>query len=153
MVVQKLLQLLFVCFLQIYFAQILKFNFKVSSPTDSYDSRNQIYKRNYIDDDVSVKLDLTEDELDLIKRKFDNINFKHFPAKLKCDSSIDVLPILNFRIQLEEDSITYECIKSNCVKIDQKQSDDFNAIWEVIFSILKNKSIIRNLKNSDLTFM
>lgn len=141
------------CFIQFGFGQISNFSFKVNSLTHSYDSETQIYKRKYVDNEIVSKIVLSENELKLIKDSFDKNEFKDFPNRLACDNSIDVLPVDNISMQLNDANKITVCINSNCFKINKKQEARFNEIWNLVFSILENKNDIKKLKTSDIEIL
>lgn len=146
----KFLILLFICFIQVGFGQISDFSFKVNSLTDSYDSETQKYIRKYWNDEKSVNIILSENEMNSIRESFEKVDFKTFPLKLKCDTSIDVLPSFDEIIQMTDNNKIYVSINSNCIKVNSNEEKMFNEIWNLIFSILDNRNDIKKLKVSDI---
>ena len=82
---KKSLILLILFFVQFCFGQGSGFSFRVNSTTEFYDSQSSIYIRRFQGSEISLKLNLTNEELILINDFFDKIKFYDFPDNFSCD--------------------------------------------------------------------
>jgi hypothetical protein len=137
-------------FVQFCFGQGSGFSFRVNSITEFYDSQSSIYIRRYQGSEISLKLNLTNEELILINDFFDKIKFYDLPDKFSCDEKISVLPNVSYDILLRKNGLNKESINSNCIKNDNEKERKFEKLWSFIFSILNNKEVIKKMKNSDI---
>ena len=137
-------------FVQFCFGQGSGFSFRVNSITEFYDSQSSIYIRRYQGSEISLKLNLTNEELTLINDFFDKIKFYDFPDNFSCDEKISVLPNVSYDILLRKNGLIKESINSSCIKNDNEKEREFEKLWNFIFSILNNKEVIRKMKNSDI---
>ena len=147
---KKSLILLILFFVQFCFGQGSGFSFRVNSITEFYDSQSSIYIRRYQGSEISLKLNLTNEELTLINDFFDKIKFYDFPDKFSCDEKISVLPNVSYDILLRKNGLIKESINSSCIKNDNEKEREFEKLWNFIFSILNNKEVIKKMKNSDI---
>ena len=147
---KKSLILLILFFVQFCFGQGSGFSFRVNSITEFYDSQSSIYIRRYQGSEISLKLNLTNEELILINDFFDKIKFYDFPDNFSCDEKISVLPNVSYDILLRKNGLIKESINSNCIKNDNEKEREFEKLWNFIFSILNNKELIKKMKNSDI---
>ena len=147
---KKSLILLILFFVQFCFGQGSGFSFRVNSITEFYDSQSSIYIRRYQGSEISLKLNLTNEELTLINDFFDKIKFYDFPDNFSCDEKISVLPNVSYDILLRKNGLNKESINSNCIKNDNEKEREFEKLWNFIFSILNNKEVIKKMKNSDI---
>ena len=147
---KKSLILLILFFVQFCFGQGSGFSFRVNSITEFYDSQSSIYIRRYQDSEISLKLNLTNEELTLINDFFDKIKFYDFPDNFSCDEKISVLPNVSYDILLRKNGLIKESINSSCIKNDNEKEREFEKLWNFIFSILNNKEVIKKMKNSDI---
>ena len=147
---KKSLILLILFFVQFCFGQGSGFSFRVNSITEFYDSQSSIYIRRYQGSEISLKLNLTNEELTLINDFFDKIKFYDFPDNFSCDEKISVLPNVSYDILLRKNGLIKESINSSCIKNDNEKEREFEKLWNFIFSILNNKEVIKKMKNSDI---
>ena len=147
---KKSLILLILFFVQFCFGQGSGFSFRVNSITEFYDSQSSIYIRRYQGSEISLKLNLTNEELTLINDFFDKIKFYDFPDNFSCDEKISVLPNVSYDILLRKNGLIKESINSSCIKNDNEKEREFEKLWNFIFSILNNKELIKKMKNSDI---
>ena len=147
---KKSLILLILFFVQFCFGQGSGFSFRVNSITEFYDSQSSIYIRRYQGSEISLKLNLTNEELILINDFFDKIKFYDFPDNFSCDEKISVLPNVSYDILLRKNGLIKESINSSCIKNDNEKEREFEKLWNFIFSILNNKEVIKKMKNSDI---
>ena len=147
---KKSLILFILFFVQFYFGQGSGFSFRVNSITEFYDSQSSIYIRRYQGSEISLKLNLTNEELILINDFFDKIKFYDFPDNFSCDEKISILPNVSYDILLRKNGLNKESINSNCIKNDNEKEREFEKLWNFIFSILNNKELIKKMKNSDI---
>ena len=69
-------------FFQFYFGQDSGFSFRVNSTTEFYDSQSSIYIRRFQGSEISLKLNLTNEELLLINNFLIKLNFMIFQTNL-----------------------------------------------------------------------
>jgi hypothetical protein len=129
------------------------FSFKIIDKTDKYDSRTGIYTRKYLSSDTTVKVVLTEDDMELIYDAFKKCDFMSFPREFispycsmpSFSTTIEISYKGNYKIVTDTDV----CDRKN----EQRKSKKFNKFSSVIWTMMSQKPQVKNMKQCDIIFL
>jgi hypothetical protein len=128
------------------------FSFRIIDKTDKYDSRTGIYKREYLSGDTTVKVDLTEDDMDIIYDAFKKYDFMSFPREFI--SSYCSMPSFSTTIEISYNgnnkmvTDTDVCDRKN----EQRKSKKFDKLSNIMWTMILNKPQVKNMKQCDIIF-
>ena len=131
------------------------FSFTISDDINQYNSANGIYTRRYLSKDSSIKVELTTEEIKLIYGLFKKYDFMSFPKEFECDSNgMYIMPAFSTTIKINYKTAIKQVTNSNFCnkKIDQIGADNFDKFSAEIKEILRKKSLVKKMKETDLIF-
>ena len=132
------------------------FTFRIEGSPDHYDSETQIYERGYTNGPSSVKVSLTEKELQAIFEDFQNFEFFTFPEEFECEeNNLFTQPSSTTVINVTYNSKSKRSANtSGCkFKTHRTNSDNFNRLARKIWQILGSKKEIKNMAKTDIMMM
>ena len=132
------------------------FSFQLKSSAFAYDSQKQLYTRNFTSKSISIKVGLTDNELQSIFEYIQQIEFISFPEKFECEkygtitepsfhTSIEV----NYEKKFKQSTNTTGCSP----KTQLTNSDNFDRLVDKIIRILESKKAIKDMPKSDIIFL
>ena len=132
------------------------FSFKLKGTTYGFDSKTGIYIRKYLDNDSSVMIILTKDEMLKIYKAYNKANFSSFPDTFKC-SIFGTLTLPAFETTIEfsymgtskSSTNTTYCIR----KKQQTKSRRFDNVEQIMFEIIHSKPEVKNMRPCDRIFL
>lgn len=132
------------------------FTFRISASPNRYDSETQIYERAYSNRPSSVKVSLTEKELQSIFEDFQKFEFFTFPEEFECEKNNVITQPSSTNVI----NVTYNNKSKRCVndlgcefKTQRTNSDNFNHLARKISQILTSKKEIKNMAKTDIITM
>jgi len=138
----------------------IDFSFIIEDNHNKYNSQTGIYTRRYreirllnIPPTSSIKVELTQKELNLIYESFKKYDFLCFPEEFKCsEKGTSIFPFHFIRLKITYKGITKKVNNStHCSdKIEQRKSDEFDEFSYGIMSIINSKQQIINMKESNI---
>ncbi|GEM_PF-2554315 len=127
------------------------FSFQYNDLSDSYDSKKGIFTRKYSDNEVKIKILLTEEDKKQIFRCFINNSFSNFPQEIDC-SKWCVSPKHYDYLKVNNISVRYVYNGMGDEGLFCFNGKKFNKISSFIKEILLNKSEIKKLDPSDIFY-
>lgn len=132
------------------------FSFTIICETFKFDSKTGIYTRSYIQKDSTVKIELTEKELQKVYESFKKGRFLSFPDRFECcKNGIFIEPAFETTLEFAyKGKVIRATNTSLCTKKkEQRKSIRFYKIESVIFEVIHKKTQIREMRRTDLIFM
>lgn len=131
------------------------FQFRIDAITSSYNSETQEFKRSYIKGDTTIRVPLSEAELQLIYDLAHEMRFLKFPKEFeRAKYGQFEQPSLTTTIEISYDGENKKCsVDSGSPKIEIDRPRKFNELADTILEILFAKDQVRNLRKSDFIFL
>ncbi|MBC7525778.1 MAG: hypothetical protein H7239_15235 [Flavobacterium sp.] len=127
-----------------------------SGGNDSYDSKTSSFNRKYIDNEKTVKIELTNEEKQRIFSFMNEVRFLKMPNKFEPKEEIILISNPGFYKSIviyfnaKQKVVSYNTGYSS--EKNKKRAKKFFCFYEMIWSILKNKEELINLPESDLHY-
>jgi hypothetical protein len=127
-----------------------------SGGNDSYNSKNSTFIRKYLEGDKTVKIELTKKEKESIYSFMKEINFFKMPNKFEPKESVISItdPGFNRSIVMHSDgkqkTVTYNTGYTS--DENKKRVGNFFRLYDMIWNILRNKTGVINLPESDFHY-
>ena len=97
---------------------------------------------------------MNKKDLSQIDKAFRNADFLNFPKEFKCANSSDLIfPSIETIITLYDSNKIEKTVKNTTycsVKKDQRKSEKFDDLSDILWKIIKNRESIDALKPSDI---
>jgi len=129
------------------------FAFKYKTDAYTYNSRTQLYTRQYSDSTASLKVSLTEKELQSIFNDIQEFEFMNFPEEFECEKegtftvpSFTSSIVVTFNKQVKQST-------NNTICTRQTDSNNFFLMQEKIYRILSSKKEVQTLPRTDILYM
>ena len=131
------------------------FRFRIDATTSSYDSNTQAFTRSYIKGDTTIRVPLSEAELQLIFDQAHDMKFLKFPREFEqADYGEFSFPSFITTIEISYNGETKKCsVDFGSPKIELDRPRQFNELADTILEILFAKDQVRNLGKSDMIFL
>lgn len=124
-------------------------SFGYESLTDSYNSKTNIFERRYSDDTIKIEIILTENEREKIIKAFSENQFQSFPHEIDC-SKWGTNPKIYDELFIEGFSVKY--IHNRDDRWFCSNGKRFNEINTIIQDVILNKSEIKKIESSDISY-
>jgi hypothetical protein len=132
------------------------FSFKFRATTYEFDSKTGIYTRKYLDNDSSVMIILTKDEILKIYKAYKKVNFSGFPDTFKC-SIFGTFTLPSFETTIEFRNMGASKSSTNTTycsrKRQQAKSRRFDNLEQMMFEIIHSKPEVKNMRPCDMIFL
>jgi hypothetical protein len=132
------------------------FAFQYKTNVYTYDSRTQLYTRLYLDSIASLRVSLTEKELQSIFGDFQEFEFMNFPEEFECEkynTFTDPHTTTFIEVSYNKKSRRSRNTSACNYKTQQTNSDNFDRLAGKISKILNSKKEIKNMPESDFVTM
>ena len=127
-----------------------------SGGNDSYNSKNSTFSRKYLNDDKTVKIELTKEEKESIYSFMKEINFFKMPNKFEPKENIVTIIDPGFHQSIvihcdgKQKTVTYNTGYTS--DKNKKRAENFFLLYDMIWNILRNKNEVINLPESDFHY-
>lgn len=127
-----------------------------SGGNDSYNSKNSTFSRKYLEDDKTVKIELTKEEKESIYAFMKEVRFFKMPKKFEPKGNIISIIDPGFRRSIlihsngKQKTVTYDT--GYTTEENKKRAENFFRLYDMIWNILRNKNEVINLPESDFTY-
>lgn len=126
------------------------FAFILKSDEFEYDSQARRY--NYYD--RSVRVILTDKELDEIFKLAESIHYLDFPGEFRCNGSDGMIPCFRNDLQIGYNRRYKRCRNDNCcTKKDKVRSANFDLLVDKITEIMAAKEQVKHLPRYEVLYM
>ena len=131
------------------------FQFKIDATTSSYDSGKQGFTRRYVKGDTTVRVPLSDAELQLIYDLAHEMRFLNFPGEFEhAKYGKFIHPSFITTIEIGYDGTKKKCsVDSGSPKIELDRPRQFRELADAMMKILLAKDQVRNLNESDMVFL
>ena len=131
------------------------FRFKIDATTSIYDSEKQEFTRRYIKGDTTVRITLSDAELQSIYYLANEMEFLKFPREFEHAKYGEFIhPSFITTIEIGYDGKNKKCsVDSGSPKIELERPSQFRELADAIMKILFAKDEVRNLNESDMVFL
>ena len=127
-----------------------------SGGNDSYNSKNSTFTRKYLEDDKTVKIELTKEEKESIYSFMKEINFFKMPNKFEPKESVISITDPGFYRSIvmfsdgKQKVVSYNTGYTS--EENKKRATNFFRLYDMIWNILRNKNEVINLPESDFHY-
>ncbi|MGQ7947102.1 hypothetical protein [Flavobacterium sp. WC2509] len=127
-----------------------------SGGNDSYNSKNSTFSRKYLEDDKTVKIELTKEEKEKIYSFMEEVQFLKMPNKFEPKESVILITDPGHIKSI----LIYSNGKQKVVSYDtgytseknKKRAENFFRLYDMIWNILRNKNEVINFPESDFHY-
>jgi hypothetical protein len=123
---------------------------------DSYNSKNNTFSRKYLEDDKTVKIELTREEKESIYSFMKEVNFFKMPNKFEPKESVISITDPGFHRSIvihydgKQKTVTYNTGYTS--DENKKRAGNFFRLYDMIWNILRNTNEVIDLPESDFHF-
>ena len=127
-----------------------------SGGNDSYNSKNNTFSRKYLEDDKTVKIELTKEEKESIYSFMKEVDFFKMPNKFEPKESVITITDPGFYRSIviysdgKQKTVTYNTGYTS--DKNKKRARNFFRFYDMIWNILRNKNEVINLPESDFHY-
>jgi hypothetical protein len=127
-----------------------------SGGNDSYNSKNSTFTRKYLEDDKTVKIELTKEEKESIYSFMKEVDFFKMPNKFEPKESVISITDPGFYRSIlifsegKQKVVSYNTGYTS--DENKKRAGNFFRLYDMIWNILRNKSEVINLPESDFHY-